>query len=78
MAGDFLHPEIRRVFDLHFPGLRTTALGPDGEEVEVCGLCCGLERVADAPCPRCCRPCPACGQPHPTLESWEDVHGRAF
>jgi hypothetical protein len=53
MAGDFLHPVIRDVFDRHFPGLRTVAEGPDGEEVEVCPACAGLERLADAPCPSC-------------------------
>jgi hypothetical protein len=51
MAGDFLHPEIRRVFDLHFPGLRTVAEGPDGEEVEVrCERCHDTGRIGDAPC----------------------------
>lgn len=54
MSADFLHPVIRDVFDRHFPGLRTTVLSPEGEEVEVCSACGGLERLADHPCPACC------------------------
>jgi hypothetical protein len=53
MPADFLHPVIRDVFDLHFPGLRTTALSPDGEEVEVrCEKCMDTGRAyrSDAPC----------------------------
>jgi hypothetical protein len=35
------------------PGIVATILDPDGNEAEVCGLCRGLERFADAPCPWC-------------------------
>jgi hypothetical protein len=48
-----IHPLFAEIVRAHFPPFATLALGPDGEDVEVCGLCCGLERVADAHCPRC-------------------------
>jgi hypothetical protein len=82
MASDALHPLFAEIVRAHFPPFAVTALSPEGEEVEVCPTCSGLERLADAPCPACAppEPCPpGCDwTKHETLEELERAHGRLF
>jgi hypothetical protein len=51
-----VHPQFKLLIDSWRESMshRTVVEGIDGEPVEVCPACAGLERLADAPCPMCC------------------------